>query len=190
VRDVEDDEAEEDAEQRDDDAAGLCCRDPAVCVCARDGIGCHVEGRHYCQCSAAACGNEHGLYLFDEWRVRQHALSVLYPADAGAAGEEEAEDGVSGSPSLSPSAGLSSSDRANGSPSASFLAFRSQSFSFASRANPLQSMQFMPAALRMLSVRRGSRASPPPSPLRSHRHAAVVSAGSSSSSSPSRSQQL
>ena len=188
MRDEEDgEEEEEDGEQGDDGAAALCCRDPAICVCARDGIGCHVEGRHYCQCSAAVCGNEHGLYLFDEWTVRQHALSLLYPADGGAAGEDEAEDGVSGSPSLSPSAGLSSSERANVSPSASFLAFRSQSFSFASRANPLQSMQFMPAALRMLSVRRGSRASPPPSPLRHQRH--IAAAGSSSSSSPSRSQQ-
>ena len=179
-----------------------CCSDPSLCPCAREGVGCHVEGRHYCQCShrttstgVSSCGNPHGLYEFDEWRVRQHAAQVLYGVGGGAGGGREEEWGVdAASPSLSPSASpsphhSSASGSASASPSLSFLAFRSHSFSFHPQSHPHSSatagglpstllhqpLSPLPTAAQQQPQpphrqspalsRRASRVSPPSSPL-------------------------
>ena len=54
-----------------------CCSDTARCACARDGVGCHIEGTHYCGCNAATCSNGRGKYVFDENKVRQHSVQIL-----------------------------------------------------------------------------------------------------------------
>ena len=186
---------EEDGESVSQSAG--CCSDPAVCPCAREGVGCHVEGGHYCQCGragsavSAGCGNPCGLYEFDEWGVRQHALQVLY--GGGGAGGEDWGGAEAQSPSTSPSASPSphhsaspSLSSASSSSAASFLTFRSHSFSFhppqqhggaggVGLSSPLL-LQLSPSSLSSAVSqpphrssfslsRRSSRVSPPSSPL-------------------------
>ena len=126
------------AEDEDEDgrAQPQCCTD-ASCPCVRDGIGCHVEGNHYCQCNLSSsssrppsCGNPHGLFQFDEYSVRQHALDVLYPSyepHSVSRSSHSRDDSASSPSSMSPalSSPSSSQQRAGGYPG-----FRSASFSF------------------------------------------------------------
>ena len=114
-----------------------------------------MEGANYCQCrgasgagggTATSCANPHGLYAFDERRVREHALLVLYPQwREGEEGGEEpwTEGGEELTPPLS-SAAYSPASLHSASPSLSsqssqselrtaapsFLPFRSHSFSY------------------------------------------------------------
>ena len=185
---------QEELEAEDDDtvhAQPQCCTDLS-CPCVRDGIGCHVEGNHYCQCNLSSssarppsCANTYGLFQFDEYSVRQHALDILYPSyEAHSINRSHSrEDSAnlltpsSVSPSLSsPSSGL----RQGGMPS-----LRSASFSFHPSGAPLSLLSswsysaasggsssggwwdmsgsgtHTPRAL----LRRASRVSPPSSPL-------------------------
>ena len=186
---------DDELEAEDDETANgsqlQCCTDPS-CPCVRDGIGCHVEGNHYCQCALSSsittsrppsCGNPYGLFMFDEYSVRQHALDVLYPSYDSMNPSHSRDDSggayVSTPSSRSPSLSSPSSSVRQG----SIPGLRSASFSFHPSGAPLSllsSWSYSAAGVggsggwwdmsggthtpRAL-FRRPSRVSPPSSPL-------------------------
>lgn len=60
---------------------GCECRgpcDPALCVCAQEGIRCHQERPgNPCQCREGCCGNPAGRYMFDTTKVQMHFIQTI-----------------------------------------------------------------------------------------------------------------
>jgi hypothetical protein len=139
-----------------------CCIDPDVCPCARDGMGCHVEGNHYCLCAGRyqgpeldgdspqiVCGNPHEHYEFDDYSVKQHFIDIVYGGGEGNEQEEETAEisirsnnrfgehsrgnSVASSPSMSPA--LASSHSQSHSRNNSFYKPKKLSVNVASRSN-------------------------------------------------------
>ena len=188
---------EEELDDNDDDDDGSssqtqCCTDVS-CPCVRDGIGCHVEGNHYCQCNLSSsssssrppsCGNPHGLFRFDEYSVRQHAMDILYPSyephsvSFSHSRDDSGGAGISTPSSLSPSLSSPSSTvrlgGMSGLRSASFSfhpsgapmsLLSSLSYSSASGSGGLWDMGVTGTHTPRALLRRPSRVSPPTSPL-------------------------